>query len=156
MGRQKGGGRDHPQVQCFRGWRRERPKLRAIPGGDTREPPSPFLVLLTSQILSQWGPVCDGKRDAGGSSLLSRYQCCPVGPRCASGPGPVSALYLLPASPRDGSRRSERIPSTGPAGWAAGASRRGAGRRHESVSGEGRASAPWQAQPTFSHTASQR
>lgn len=32
-------------------------KAGEIPGGDTREPPPPFLVLLTSQILSQWGPV---------------------------------------------------------------------------------------------------
>lgn len=56
-------GAGSPHVQCFRGWRRERPKLRTIPGISTKEQLSPFLVLLTPQILSQWGPVCDGKRE---------------------------------------------------------------------------------------------
>lgn len=94
------------------------------------------------------------EREAEGDhGLLSRNQCCPGGPRCSNGPCPVSALYL-PHPPQGMAGRGQRIPSTGPAGWVAGASRRGAGREHECVSREGRASAPWQAQPTCGHTAS--
>lgn len=78
----------------------EKPKLRTIPGVGTRERLSPICVLLTPQILSQWGPVCAGKREAGGHSLPSRNQCCPMGPRCSRGPCPVSALYLPPPSPK--------------------------------------------------------
>lgn len=146
-------GQDQAQVQCFRGWSGEKPKLRTIPGVSTREHLSPFFVLLTPQILSQWGPVCAGKREAGGHSLPSRNQCCPAGPDAPRGHVQCLPCICPHPPPRDGLKRSERVPSTGPAGWVAGASRRGGRRGHESVSGEGRSSASWQAQPTFGHTA---
>lgn len=63
------GGKGYPQVQCFRRWRRKKPKLRTGSGVSTKECLSPFFVHLTPQILNPWGPVCDEERLGLGATL---------------------------------------------------------------------------------------
>lgn len=104
-----------------------------------------FLVLLTSQILSQWGPVTERERLG---QQPSRYQCCPVGPRCAQWPqGPVSALYLLPASPKGWLKEVRGSHPQGQLGGRQGLQERSRKGGMRACPGKWRASVPGRASP---------